>query len=66
MHRYSGRCCESLQLKVIAEGVETKEQLDFLATLQCDEYQGYYFGRPGPAESVIKYLQQCGHRLIAA
>jgi EAL domain-containing protein (putative c-di-GMP-specific phosphodiesterase class I) len=39
----------SLRLKVVAEGVETAAQLEFLRKLACDQYQGYHFSRPIPA-----------------
>lgn len=48
---------KSLKLKVVAEGVETKEQLAFLARLRCDEYQGYYFSKPLPAAEFAHLAQ---------
>ena len=47
----------SLKLRVIAEGVETREELEFLQAHQCDEGQGYYFSRPILPEQFAKLLE---------
>jgi diguanylate cyclase (GGDEF)-like protein/PAS domain S-box-containing protein len=49
----------SLALKVVAEGVETEEQLAWLRTQQCDEVQGYLSSRPLPAQELTQLLN--GH-----
>lgn len=47
---------KSLRQRVIAEGVETREQLEFLQAQRCDEGQGYYFSRPVVAEEFARLL----------
>ena len=49
---------KDLMASVTAEGVETKEQLDFLKSMACDEIQGYYFSRPLPPEALEDFLKQ--------
>lgn len=48
----------SLNLKVIAEGVETKQQMDFLRENNCDQVQGFLISRPLPADQALKVLRQ--------
>jgi diguanylate cyclase (GGDEF)-like protein len=47
---------KSLRFSVIAEGVETAEQLNYLAANGCNEVQGYFTGRPVPAEEFVQFL----------
>ncbi len=53
----------SLNLRVVAEGVETREQLDFLYKEGCNDAQGYYLGRPMSADDFATYLR--GRRFSA-
>jgi EAL domain-containing protein (putative c-di-GMP-specific phosphodiesterase class I) len=47
---------KSLKLRVVAEGVETREQLEFLSSHDCTEIQGYYFCKPIPADEFLQLL----------
>jgi EAL domain-containing protein (putative c-di-GMP-specific phosphodiesterase class I) len=44
------------QMTVVAEGVETKKQVDFLSQMGCDMFQGYYFSRPIPVDEFEKKI----------
>jgi EAL domain-containing protein (putative c-di-GMP-specific phosphodiesterase class I) len=56
---------KNLHMQVVAEGVETRQQLDFLQEHGCPQGQGYYFGRPVSGEDFSRLLQ-CGVRDTAA
>lgn len=47
-----------LELVVIAEGVETLDQLNYLRKLNCDRIQGYYYSKPLPSDELLKYLEE--------
>ena len=47
-----------LGMKVVAEGVETREQVQMLADKGCDMIQGYYYSKPVPVEEFEKMMEQ--------
>jgi diguanylate cyclase (GGDEF)-like protein/PAS domain S-box-containing protein len=47
---------KNLNLRVVAEGVETEDQLNFLSALQCNSIQGYFFSEPKSAEAMEAFL----------
>ena len=49
---------QMLGLKVVAEGVETKEQVEILSRFSCDYYQGFYFSRPLPVADFLEKLAE--------
>ncbi|WP_162139840.1 putative bifunctional diguanylate cyclase/phosphodiesterase [Limisalsivibrio acetivorans] len=49
---------KSLNMKVVAEGVEKQEQVDFLKNEKCDYLQGFFFSRPVPASEAVKLLKK--------
>ncbi len=51
------RLGHSFNLNVIAEGVETEDQLKKLATMRCDQAQGFYIKRPDTADEITKWIK---------
>jgi len=48
----------SLNLKVVAEGVDSEGQSRLLNLLKCDEIQGYLFSKPLPADILLRFLRE--------
>jgi diguanylate cyclase (GGDEF)-like protein len=48
---------QGLDMELVAEGVETEEQLQYLAERDCDVIQGYYFSRPLPADEFVQFYR---------
>ena len=55
-----------LKMEVVAEGVETAEQFDFLATHNCEYAQGWLFSKPIPLADLIEYVKKSDQELIHA
>ena len=52
----------SLEMDVIAEGIETEEQLNLLMAQKCNHYQGYYFSKPVPISEIENILKKLSYQ----
>ncbi|MNI99633.1 Oxygen sensor protein DosP [compost metagenome] len=46
-----------MELKVVAEGIESPDDLKFLTELKCDEFQGYFFSKPLPGKEFCGFIR---------
>jgi len=51
---------EGLDLSLVAEGIENREQLNIMSSLGCDEFQGYFFSKPLPVDELNDFLPRTG------
>ena len=56
--KHMSTLAKALGMTVIAEGVETKEQLGYLKSVECDQLQGYYFSKPLTEDDFIKLMKK--------
>lgn len=52
------RMIKAMNLKIVVEGVETKNMLDTFAEMDCEYIQGYYFSKPIPKDDFVKFIQK--------
>ena len=52
------KIADLLEVPIIAEGVETKEQMELLKNMGCEVIQGYYFSKPVPPEEFEKFITE--------
>ncbi len=55
------RMMQDIGLKLVVEGVETKEILDYLIQMNADYIQGFYFSKPLPKKEFLEYINICRH-----
>ena len=53
-----------LGLELLAEGVETQDQVELLESIGCDQVQGYYYAKPMPAEDVFELLMKQNRKVL--